>query len=255
VSAALDPGRPVRLLEIDPDLAQELDEEDADRARAELIARAQRLEWKHHAGHWGPSDPRGYLGLLMLEGVLLREVLLARGGTAELLGAGDLLRPWDVDGEEFLPVPSEVEWSVLADVRVAVLDSAFALRAARWPGVMSQLTSRAVLRAKAITLDNAISHLKHVETRLLLLFWHFAERWGRVGPQAISVDLPLTHELLAKFVGATRPSVTTALGQLSRRGLLVREGGVWRLSRESAEMLEALRVLDRPAEPVDTSAW
>jgi CRP-like cAMP-binding protein len=244
VIAARDSRRVVRLLEHDPDLAQELDEEEAARARTELIARAETLRWKRRRGHWGPPDPTGYLGLLVIEGVLLREVSLARGGTAELLGGGDLLRPWDVDGEEFLPIKSTVEWTVLDDVTVAVLDSAFARRAAHWPGVMSQLTSRGVLRAKGNTLDKAISHLKHVETRLLLLFWHFALRWGKVGRETIAIDLPLTHELLAKFVGATRPSVTTALGQLARRGLLVREEALWRLSRESATVLEELQLTD-----------
>jgi CRP/FNR family transcriptional regulator, cyclic AMP receptor protein len=244
VIAARESRRVVRLLELDPDLAGDLDHEDATRARTELIARAQMLDWKQRRGRWGPSDPRGYLGLLVLEGVLLREVTLARGGTAELLGVGDLLRPWDVDGEEFLPIGSTVEWTILDSVTVAVLDPAFAHRAAQWPEVMSQLISRSVLRAKATTVDKAISHLKHVETRLLLLFWHFALRWGKVGPETISVGLPLTHELLAKFVGATRPSVTTALGQLARRGLLVRDDGVWRLSRESAGVLEELHMSD-----------
>lgn len=242
--AARGSRRAVRLLEHDPDLAQELDREDAARARDELIVRAETLNWTRRRGHWGPRDPQGYLGLLVIEGLLLREVSLARGGTAELLGVGDILRPWDVDGEEFLPIGSEVQWTVLDDVTVAVLDAPFVRRAGRWPGVMSQLTSRSVLRAKSTTLDKAISHLKHVETRLLLLFWHFALRWGKVGPEAITVRLPLTHELLAKFVGATRPSVTTALGQLARRGLLVREEAVWRLSRDSAAVLGEPQMTD-----------
>jgi CRP/FNR family transcriptional regulator, cyclic AMP receptor protein len=237
VIAARDNRRVVRLLERDPDLAQELDEEDAARARTELIARAQTLDWKQRRGHWGPPDPRGYLGLLIIEGVLLREVSLARGGTAELLGAGDLLRPWDVDGEEFLPITSRVDWTVLSDVTVASLDRDFADRVCRWPTIVARLIARNAIRAKANTLNQAISHFKHVESRLLLLFWHFGERWGKVRGDYITIELPLTHELLGKLVGATRPSVTTALGQLARRELLDRDDRVWRLSRGSAEQL------------------
>ena len=230
-------ARVVRLIEWDPDLAQDLGEEDTRAARAELLARAVTIEWKSHRGSWAPRDPRAYFGLLVLEGRLLREVKLPRGGSAELLGVGDLLRPWDVDGAEFLPIETTVEWAVLSEVTVALLDGEFVRRAARWPTIVSRLSGRGVFRAKGATLNQAISHMRHVESRLLLLFWHFADRWGKVGPDAISIDLPLTHELLGRFVGATRPSVTTALSHLAERELLVREGTVWRVSHESADQL------------------
>jgi CRP-like cAMP-binding protein len=232
-------GRPLRLLDADPDLGQDLDdEEQRSRARAELICRSARLDWTRRERHWGPADIDGHLGLLILEGLMFREVVVARGGAAELLGSGDLLRPWDVDGEEFLPISSRVEWTVLSDVTVAVLDRDFADRLCRWPTVVGRLIARNSIRAKGNALNQAISHFKHVESRLLLLFWHFADRWGRVRGDQIALELPLTHELLGKLVGATRPSVTTALGQLSRRGMLVREGAVWQLSRDSAELLD-----------------
>ena len=49
--------------------------------------------------------------------------------------------------------------------------------------------------------------------------------------------------MIAKLVGATRPSVTTGLGRLAARGLLVREGAaVWHLSHESHEALEPMPV-------------
>jgi CRP/FNR family cyclic AMP-dependent transcriptional regulator len=126
---------------------------------------------------------------------------------------------------------------------VAVLGPQFVRRAGRWPEVLSRLTGRTVSRAKALALHDAITNLKHVETRLLVQFWHLAERFGRVGPTGISIKLPLTHEMLGKLVGATRPSVTTALGRLSARGLLVRENGaMWRLSHDSSEALAPLPV-------------
>jgi CRP-like cAMP-binding protein len=78
--------------------------------------------------------------------------------------------------------------------------------------------------------------LKHVEARLLVQFWQLAERWGRVDRDGIAVTLPLTHELLAKLVGAARPSVTTALGRLAEGGLLLRSGNVWRLSSDSRDV-------------------
>ena len=43
--------------------------------------------------------------------------------TGELLGVGDVLRPWEVE-EGVPPVPFEVQWNVLSPVRMAVLDAA-----------------------------------------------------------------------------------------------------------------------------------
>jgi CRP/FNR family transcriptional regulator, cyclic AMP receptor protein len=240
-----DNGNPriVRLLEVDPDLSVDLDPEAARAAAEELIAPAVPLEWATHRGRWGPPDPQGHFGLFVVEGVLLREVRLLGTSAAEVLGEGDLLRPWDVDGEYPLPVPAEVYWSVLAPCQMAVLNERVLRRAARWPEVLARLTGRAVGRALSAALHDAVTNLKHVETRLLVQFWHLAERWGRVGPTGISIALPLTHEMLGKLVGATRPSVTTALGRLAARGLLQRErGGVWHLSHAAREGVEPLPV-------------
>ena len=230
--------RLVRILEVDPDLAADLAPDAVESAATELIAPVASLEWQRHRGRWGPSDPRGHLGLLVVGGLLLREVRLLGASSAEVLGGGDLLRPWDVDGEYLMPVPVAVHWTVLERCEVAVLNAGFLRRAGRWPDVLARLTGRAVGRAKALALHDAITNLKHVETRLLVQFWHLAERWGRVGPHGITIPVPLTHDMLAKLVGATRPSVTTALGRLASRGVLARRpGGVWRLSHDSSEAL------------------
>jgi hypothetical protein len=138
-------------------------------------------------------------------------------------------------------VPVDVDWTVLTRCDVAILNSRFVRRAGHWPDVLARLTGRAVGRAKALALHDAVTNLKHVETRLLVQFWHLAERWGRVGPDSISIPVPLTHDMLAKLVGATRPSVTTGLGRLATRGLLSREpDGQWRLSHGSREALAPL---------------
>jgi CRP/FNR family cyclic AMP-dependent transcriptional regulator len=235
--------RLVRVLEADPDLGVDLDPEALEVAGAELIAPVASIRWPRHRGRWGPSEPRGHLGLLVLEGLLVREVSLVGSSSAEILGEGDLLRPWDVDGEYVLPVPAEVVWTVLAPCDVAILNPQFLARAARWPDVLARLTGRTVGRAKSLALHDAITNLKHVETRLLMQFWHLAERWGRVGPHGIAIPVPLTHDMLAKLVGATRPSVTTGLGRLASRGLLVRDpDGVWRLAHDSVEALEPVPV-------------
>jgi CRP/FNR family transcriptional regulator len=70
----------------------------------------------------------------------------------------------------------------------------------------------------------AIALEPRVERRLLLKIQQLAERWGRVTPRGIRLDLRLTHQELADMVGAVRESVTIALRNLARqRVLAVRE--------------------------------
>jgi CRP-like cAMP-binding protein len=64
----------------------------------------------------------------------------------------------------------------------------------------------------------AIALEPRVERRLLLKLRQLAERWGRVTPDGIRLDLRLTHQELANMVGAVRESVTIALGRLSGAG-------------------------------------
>ena len=63
----------------------------------------------------------------------------------------------------------------------------------------------------------AIALEPRVERRLLLKLRQLAERWGRVTPDGIRLDLRLTHQELANMVGAVRESVTIALGRLAER--------------------------------------
>jgi CRP/FNR family transcriptional regulator, cyclic AMP receptor protein len=235
--------RPVRVLDADPDLGIDLDPNELAAATAELVAPLVQIEWARNPGRWGPAEPRGHLGLLLVDGVMLREVQQLGAFSAEVLGPGDLLRPWDVDLGFTLPEPADVQWTVLAPASVAVLGEQFLARAARRPSVLGRLAGRSVSRAHALALHDALTNLKHVETRLLVQFWHLAERWGRVRPGSISIAVPLTHEMLAKLVGATRPSVTTALGRLAARGLLTRDaGGVWLLHPDARHAVEPLPV-------------
>src|SRR5205807_142762 len=131
-----------------------------------------------------------------------------------------LLRPWDTDGE-YAPLPITVEWLVLLPTRVAVLDTGFVLRTARWPSLGSQIVGRVAQRARYLALTQAVTHLPRAHARLLILFWLLAERWGAVTPHGVRVTLPLTHEVLAMLVGTQRPTVTLALQRLSRAGFLI----------------------------------
>jgi len=158
----------------------------------------------------------------MLDGLLIRRVGTHGRFGAELLGAGDLLRPWEDGGEDLSP-PFGVLFTVAADVRMAILDGDFAARAARYPSIAANLAGRGMMRSRTLAIGMAIAHYPQVRQRLLLLLWHVADRWGRVTPEGVRIPLRLPHELLADLIAARRPAVTSALSELAEEGLVVRD--------------------------------
>lgn len=166
----------------------------------------------------------GY-GLLVLDGVLVRRVGYGGRYGAELLGEGDLMRPWEFDGDETLGF--ETTWRVLSGSRLAVLDAAWAERMARYARVGPALTGRALHRSRRLAAMMAISQQPRLDERLWMLFWELADRHGRVTADGVYLDLPLTHEVLSHLVAARRPSVSGALTKLSEQGRVLREGRRW----------------------------
>src|SRR3954447_24833225 len=87
----------VSLLAVDPDLAAGLDP--AERRRAEHLVRAPSLHLA--VGPWDPEEDLdwrpgpGDLGLLVLDGLLLRGLDLHGAACAEVIGSGDVIRPWE----------------------------------------------------------------------------------------------------------------------------------------------------------------
>jgi hypothetical protein len=207
------------VLDLDPDLGLGLSQGRARAARDEL--RAEVIDVG--TGPWQPGrEPvRGHLGFLVADGVLSRDVVAGDTVSPELLGPGDVARPWDVDaGSPLLPL--EVRWNVLAEARLAVLDPRFAVRAARYPEVAIALAERVEARAQRLATLRAIGRLGPVDERLLALFWHLADRWGRVTTEGVVVPLTFSHRVLGQLIGARRPTVTAALGRLSAGGRLRR---------------------------------
>jgi CRP/FNR family cyclic AMP-dependent transcriptional regulator len=229
--------RPLRLLEVDPDLGQGLSPEEAAAARTELVASevsVPRGPWDAEAA-WDAVRPE--LGLLVVEGMLLRDISVSNRSTSELLGPGDLLRPWPNDrGLAALPV--QLRFTALAPVRLAVLDRRFVTTAARWPPVLGEVTSRAIGRAWSASLRLMIHQLVRIQDRVLVTLWGLAERFGRVTSDGVLLPVPLNHEMIARLVGAHRPSVTSALGELRRAGAISRTPeGAWLLHGDAPTAL------------------
>jgi CRP/FNR family transcriptional regulator, cyclic AMP receptor protein len=194
----------VAILEEDPELGRDLDPEQFEAARARLKARAFSVD----PGFWplGPDRFQGTaaVGLLIIDGTLVRGVTVGDYTCAELLGPGDLLQPWLRVGPED-SVSAEVDWEVVEAL-------------APWPEITAALSRRIMQRAHWLAFHLAVCGLRRVEERILVSLWHFADRWGTVTPDGVRLDLRLTHQILAAVTGARRPSVSTAVRHLIDAG-------------------------------------
>jgi CRP/FNR family transcriptional regulator, cyclic AMP receptor protein len=230
------------VLSEDPDLAEAIPPEARQRATDECIAPVMRLRRGRLSGERADLLPDG-IGLLVLEGLLIRRVGVDGRFGAELLGEGDLLRPWQ--GEDAQPtLPRTTGWRVLQPSRVALLDMRVAQRLARYPELTGRLVGRALERSRNLAVNMAIVHQPHVDVRLHMLFWHLAERWGKVRTDGVTVPLRLTHSVLADLAAARRPTVTVALSRLSHRGLVLPVEDGWLLAGEPPGELFELRAVD-----------
>ncbi|MEA2270337.1 MAG: family transcriptional regulator, cyclic receptor protein [Solirubrobacteraceae bacterium] len=209
------------MLRADPQLAAAVPESTLDAAASYAFAPARWLE----RGEWRPEleagDAAGSLGLLVLDGFLVRQVRVIDRPAAELFGPGDLLHPWEPDHTE--PFAAGAHWEVLEAAHVAVLDRRFCALAGRFPELVAALFGRAIARSRGLLLNLAIGQLVGIEMRLLVLLWHIAEHWGeRQADGSRVVPVRLTHQLIASLISAQRPTVTSALAALTSHGLVSR---------------------------------
>jgi len=237
----------IPLLEADPDLGRLLPPERVAEARHLLVARCHVVP----PGPW--ADLRlervgdGHLGLLVLDGMIAHETVMEDTVSTHLLGPGDIARPWQEEDPGQL-LRAERRWTVLTPARVAVLDARLGVALCRYPEVHAMVVDRLAQQMQRMAIAQAIGRLTGVDRRLLALFWHLSERWGRVAPDGVHVPLNIAHGVLADLVGARRPTVSTALGKLSARGELVRlPDGSWLLTGEpvGAPRGAAARVIRR----------
>jgi CRP-like cAMP-binding protein len=223
------------LLDLDPDLTLGLGPSETARARMETQVSIVALA----PGPWSPdiaATRRRTSAFLVVDGILVRELVLAGATSSELLGPGDLAATL-FSADEFLP--TAVRWTVAVPSCVALLDERLGAAVQAWPSISAQMLTRAAQQISRLAVHRAIAHLPRVEDRLLALFWHLAERWGHVAPEGVIVPVALTHTMLGRLVGARRPTISLALKELERQGALTRrEDGSWMAALDSLAVLK-----------------
>jgi CRP-like cAMP-binding protein len=226
-----------QILAVDPDLTDGLTGERLEEAVRDCVAGTCLCR----AGPWTPGeevrDMRFGFGLLILDGLIVRQVGVAGRFGAELLGDGDLVNPFHPH-DMGTSLPRTGRWRVLRESTMAVLDSEFVMRASRYPEVVSSLLARALRRSRHIATNMAIVQQPRIDLRLHMLFWELADRWGTVHQDGIHVPLQLTHAMLSDLVAARRPTVTKALGELAQRSAVLWTGSDWLLPGDPPSELD-----------------
>lgn len=216
-------GHVVQLLECDPELAESLTEQERAIAKQALPVRIATLK----KGPWCPDSEApepGHLGYLIVKGLLVRRIEVVEGSSIELLGRGELLRPWQEDTSSFC----RSSWEAVEPTTVAQLNSQLTRCLGQWPTLVSSLMGRGIRRSRALAADVAAANIVGLEERLLIALWQLAETWGEATADGVHLSIRLPHRLLAELMGARRPSVTSALAELRSAGRISNaSNGVW----------------------------
>lgn len=244
----------VRLFDVDPDLAAALPPEFRSWARSHVSVPVRQVA----AGPWQAErdDPPPW-GRLIVSGMVARETTVAGSAAVELFGTGDVLFAGGLNAAELL-VPARTSWTALESTRLVDLDARFTSIVQRWPQLAMTLMQRVERRGERLAVAQAIGNLTRVDSRVLVMLWVLCERWGRVTTSGVMLPLRVTHRMLARLVGARRPTVTTAVQALARQQLLERRpDGTWLLRGEPPEKelkavgADALRPVEAPREPLE----
>jgi len=170
-------------------------------------------------------------GMVVLDGMLMRRLVVGDQASLRLLGPGDVVGPTLIARSMLL---SDQGWRVAAAARLALLDREVLLATHRAPRLAAGLHARSVEQADRVAVLLAISQLRRVEDRVLALLWLLAESWGQVTAHGTALRLHLTHETIGGLIGARRSTVTLALGQLADEGAILRHERGWLLLKAPA---------------------
>jgi hypothetical protein len=233
------------VLDFDPDLAAGIGRGDLELARQACrgeVVRVPRGVWDGPAGAGRRDD---LFALLIVGGVLCREVVLRDRYLFELLGPGDVLQLPVDDGLQ--PLGGGVRLTAATESELIALGGSFIRAAGRWPCLISSVMRRLEQQRERLAIQGLIAHLPRAEDRTVLVLWHLADRWGRVTSEGTVVPFALTHELIGQLIGARRSTVTIAVNALETGGVVRRlTDRSWLLTAQAETIVSAFGGAGRP---------
>ncbi len=214
----------VRLFEREPDLLRFVAEEDREQL-TQLRVPVVEVERGPCALPVLFAERRAF-GAVVLDGLLLHRIRVGHHVAMRVQGPGDIVGRLD---DPASPLVLERSTRATDATRLALLGREVLLATQRWPLLAAGLHARLAEQEERLAVQLAICQLPRVDERLLALLWWLAEAWGRVTAAGTIVPLAMTHDVLGALIGARRPTVTLALGELTERGAIVRQDRGWLL--------------------------
>lgn len=208
----------VRLFDVEPELFARAPQE----RQRELIQRLTVPLHRFPRARWiPPAAGEDCLGLLVTEGLILREFTILGRRSVDLVGPGDLV--WSDEAIPLGATSCSARWQGLTEGSAVYL-GAQAVRLLRLlPGAIPELFRRAGKRTQGPTLQAAIRKVRTSE-RVLLVLCYLAARWGEADDDGeVTIPFPLSHGVIADLVAAERQTVTQQLSLLKREGVVARK--------------------------------
>jgi Crp-like helix-turn-helix domain len=204
-----------------PRLADNLPTAEADRVAA-ILAAGEAIELER-AGRLFRSSLSSAAALIVVESgfVVLRATFSepTRSIVTCEAGPGRLVLP---------PAGGEV-LCALGAARLTVISSAERDRLLALPLVAQRMVDQMAFtlgeKHEALAIFAQTRHVERVRRKLLQL----ARGYGHVARDGVRIDFPITHALLAEMIGSSRETVSRALEQLQRDGVVMRNGSTYRL--------------------------
>ncbi len=167
----------------------------------------------------------GAFAAIVVDGLVLHDLAIGGEPGLRMLGPGEVIgvpgqRPAVLERSNYRATPS---------TELALLGNEFLNAAQREPRLVVGLQVAGAEQTERLAAQLVICQMPRVADRVLTMLWLLAESHGRVTPAGTRLRLTLTHELLGAMVGARRPTVTLALGELAKRGAVVHQDGSWLL--------------------------
>jgi len=161
--------------------------------------------------------------LYLLEAGHVQLVALEESGSERIL---HIFRPGDIFGEILFSVERRpFDATAMDEARIAIMSKATFLEFERSSPTWA-LNFIRLLSDRLFTAERDLAALARTWTRprLVHLLLKLAETLGRETPEGTLITVPVTHEALAKMIGASRVRVTSTLGQLEDEGLISKQG-------------------------------
>ena len=218
----------VPLLDVEPGFGRFLDEDDRGAARALLVP--LRSVAKGTTDIAAKLEQAGAFAAVVVDGMLMQQLQLGDRTAARLLGPGDIVT---APAAPDLATLDGSRLDAAAPTRLALLGNEVLAAGRRWPGLMAGLHTSSAHQVERLSAQMVICQMPRVDDRLMALLWLLANSWGRVTSNGTTLPLHLTHSTLGALIGARRPTVTLALGELTERGAIVSQDPGWLLVESS----------------------